>query len=325
MLGAAGSRRITSSLVQVITAVIDHGVDAPAAIAGPRIHARLDGTAWVERDALTPPVITDLARRGFAVNARQRAASPWAQSRRSRGKTTDRSSGSPTGAVTVSPVASEPRAGRRDVLALTACAVGLPVPLIVLKTSGLPPAAFLRRHDTLANLSPGLRHTAADILLVPLGAFIVVAFRLTLGLRLLGPFRSILLAFAFLVTGIWIGLAFFAVTIAVLVAVRPLVRALRLPYFGRVSVMLSLVAMLLVVVTLAGSWLGSASLRGVAHFPIVVLCLVSEAVARAIKKEGARGGVASGDDRAGRGSRNRCGLDHCASRAAASRPRADAR
>jgi hypothetical protein len=177
------------------------------------------------------------------------------------------------------------------VLALTACAVGLPLLLIALKTSGLPPAAFLRRHDTLANLSPGLRHTVADILLVPLGALIVVVFRLTLGLRLLGPFRSILLAFAFLVTGVWIGLAFFTVTIAVLVAVRPLVQSLRLPYFGRVSVMLSLVAMLLVVVTLAGTWLGSPSLRGVAHFPIVVLCLVSEAVARAIKKEGVGTGV----------------------------------
>ncbi|MDQ6806283.1 MAG: hypothetical protein M3065_15280 [Actinomycetota bacterium] len=176
-------------------------------------------------------------------------------------------------------------------LALTALGLALPLLLIAIKASGLPPAAFLRRHDTLTNLPSGLSHTVADILLVPLGALIVVVFRLTLGLRLLGPFRSILLAFAFLSTGIWIGLAFFAATIAVLVAVRPLVRSLRLPYFGRVSVMLSFVAMLLIAVTLTGTWLSSASLRGVAHFPIVVLCLVGEAVARSIKKEGVTTGV----------------------------------
>lgn len=186
---------------------------------------------------------------------------------------------------------SENQAGRREVLTLTACALGPPVLLIAVKASGTPLGAFLRHHDTLTNLPSGLRHTVADILLVPLGALIVVVFRLTLGLRLLGPFRSILLAFAFLVTGVWIGLAFFAATIAVLVAARPLVRSLRLPYFGRVSVMLSLVAMLLVAVTLSGTWFSSPSLRGVAHFPIVVLCLVGEAVARAIKKEGVTTGV----------------------------------
>ncbi len=69
-LGAAGSRRIISSLAQVITGVNHRGLDAAAAIADPRVHARLDGTAWVERDALSEALRRDLARRGFSVEVK---------------------------------------------------------------------------------------------------------------------------------------------------------------------------------------------------------------------------------------------------------------
>src|SRR5207248_1788801 len=103
---------------------------------------------------------------------------------------------------------------------------------------GLPTVGFLSHHVSLAPTPRGLQHTVTDILLVPIGALIVVVFRLTLGVSLLGPFRSILLAFAFLASGIVLGLAFLAGTIVILVIARPMVKALRLPYFGRVSVMI---------------------------------------------------------------------------------------
>jgi hypothetical protein len=185
----------------------------------------------------------------------------------------------------------EPSTSRRELVLLLGLFIGAPLVLLVLKQTGLPAASFLRRHDSLAGLPQSLHGVVANILLVPLGSLVVVSFRLTLGLRVLGPFRSILLAFAFLSTGILVGLAFFAATVAILIFSRPLVRALRLPYFGRVSVMLSLVAVLLVIATLAGTWLSSAALRGVAHFPIVVLCLIGEAVSKAIRTEGAVVGV----------------------------------
>jgi len=155
----------------------------------------------------------------------------------------------------------------------------------------LPTSTFLSRHASLATTPAALHHTVANLLLVPIGALVVVVFRLTLGIRVLGPFRSILLALAFVVTGIWLGLAFFAATVAILVGVRPVVKSLRLPYFGRVSVMLSAVALLMVIGTMSGGWLQSASLRNVAHFPIVVLALVAEKVAVTIRREGAASGI----------------------------------
>jgi gamma-glutamyltranspeptidase/glutathione hydrolase len=66
-LGAAGSRRIVSALAQVLTAVLVRGTDLGEAIAAPRVHGRLDGTAWVERDGLSEPLRADLERRGFAI------------------------------------------------------------------------------------------------------------------------------------------------------------------------------------------------------------------------------------------------------------------
>jgi 7 transmembrane helices usually fused to an inactive transglutaminase len=161
----------------------------------------------------------------------------------------------------------------------------------VCRLRALPTAPFLSRHLTLLDAPRGLQQTLDDILLVPIGALVVVTFRLTLGIHVLGPFRSILLAFAFLVTGIWLGLLFLAVTVAILVVIRPLIKSLRLPYFGRVSVMISTVALVMVAWTLIGGWLSAPSLRNLAHFPIVVLVLVGEKVAVTIRKQGTRTGL----------------------------------
>ena len=69
-LGGAGSRRIVSALVQVLGGVLLHGDSLGAAIAAPRVHGRLDGTAWVERDARSEPLAAELASRGFATTTK---------------------------------------------------------------------------------------------------------------------------------------------------------------------------------------------------------------------------------------------------------------
>ena len=131
----------------------------------------------------------------------------------------------------------------------------------------------------------------ANILFVPIGALVIVVFRLTLGLRVLGPFRSVLLAFAFLATGAAVGLGFLVVTVVAPLLMRPLIKALRLPYFGRISIMLSAVSLVIVAGALAGSWLGYRRLEEVAYLPVVVVCLVGEALARCIRREGTPSGL----------------------------------
>ncbi len=186
---------------------------------------------------------------------------------------------------------SERRPGAASMALVLSALLLVPTVILVAKVPGLPTARFLARHVTLSHVPAALRTTVGYIIFVPLGALVVVFSRLTLGLRVLGPFRSILLAFAFLATGILPGLLFLAVTVTVLVLLRPGLRALRLPYFGRISVMLSAVAVVIVVATMVGVWVGSPALLEVVRFPIVALCLVGEAVARTSRKEGVRSGL----------------------------------
>ena len=163
------------------------------------------------------------------------------------------------------------------------------VPLLVtgLKWDVLPTADYLRQYVSLAELPAETHGRLAYVLFVPLGAILVVLCRLTLGIRVLGPFRSILLAVAFQITGILVGMAFLVVVIVVIVIVRPPLKAMRLPYFGRVSVLLSLISVIVIATILLGEWIGSGLLHRVAYFPIVVLCLTGDAFARTLVKEGA--------------------------------------
>jgi hypothetical protein len=144
------------------------------------------------------------------------------------------------------------------------------------------------RNLSLAHLSTHLQNRVSYILFVPFGATGVVFFRLCLGIRLMGPFRSILIAVAFQATGILPGLVFLALVIAAVVVIRPLIKAIRLPLFARVSVILSTVAAFMLIAVLMSSWLDIESLRQMAYFPIVVLCLISEGFAKTHKREGMR-------------------------------------
>ncbi len=51
-LGAGGSRRIISSLLHVISGVIDRGFGLAEAVAAPRVHGMANGKVWVEESAL---------------------------------------------------------------------------------------------------------------------------------------------------------------------------------------------------------------------------------------------------------------------------------
>jgi hypothetical protein len=176
----------------------------------------------------------------------------------------------------------------KDLIWPLALLLGVPLALVTLKLANLPVSAWLAEHISLLDVSHRVQHHLAHILFLPLGAMLVVLVRLTLGLRVLGPFRSILLAVAFQITGVLMGLTFLVVTIAIIYGIRPTIKALKLPYFGRITVMLSAVAVLMTLAVMIGAWLDWQALQSVAYFPIVVLCLVADAFARTARQEGMR-------------------------------------
>lgn len=165
---------------------------------------------------------------------------------------------------------------------------GLPLLLILAKLPGMPTEPWAAAHVTLENAPANVQHHIGHILLVPLGALLVVLVRLTFGLRVLGPFRSILLALAFQITGLLPGLIFLAATVGIVVGIRPTIKALKLPYFGRISVMLSGVALIMTIGVMAADWFQLPALHAISYLPIVVLCLIADAFARTMKTEGTR-------------------------------------
>jgi len=174
-------------------------------------------------------------------------------------------------------------AGKNLLLALLLLAPAL---VIIGKSSTSPASEWLWQWCSFVHHPAALTHRLEYVLFVPLGAAVVVFFRLTLGVRLLGPFRSNLIAVAFQMTGILLGLFLLVVIIGIIVALRPLLKTLRLPYFARISVMLGTVSLIMILAILASERWGMKLVENVAYFPIVVICLTAEGFARTLIKEG---------------------------------------
>src|SRR5271165_1364958 len=62
-VGAAGSRRIISALLQTISQVIDRGRAIDEAVAAPRLHGLVSGKVWIEEDIATLDMLARLRQR----------------------------------------------------------------------------------------------------------------------------------------------------------------------------------------------------------------------------------------------------------------------
>jgi hypothetical protein len=164
----------------------------------------------------------------------------------------------------------------------------LPLASIFLKLSGHPWGETLDGAISLVGAHGRDRERFGSVLLVPVAAILAVIARVTLGIRILGPFRAFLLAVAFQATGIPVGLFFLTIVIAVIVAVRRPLRKFRLPHYGRLSVVMSIVAATITVSLILGQHLHLHALRRVAYFPIVALCLTGDTFDVTRRREGIR-------------------------------------
>jgi len=169
------------------------------------------------------------------------------------------------------------------------------VPALILAGVGLAVAAaryvpatrdVLDSYVSLYGLPADVQMHLDDVLLVPMGSVLVVFCRVALGLRMLGPFRPILIAIAFAQTGLLLGLLFLSLVLGVVTALRPRLRGSGLPYFARLSMLLATVVVIELVVLIIGSATRSGDLVQVAFFPIIVLCLTADGFARVLSEDG---------------------------------------
>jgi D-alanine-D-alanine ligase len=143
---------------------------------------------------------------------------------------------------------------------------------------------YLNQTWSLSAVPPDQRNQVLYLLLLPTCALIIALARLTFGIRVLG-FRSILIAVGFHQSGVVPSLLLITIGVVAIVLVRPWLRRIRLPYYARVSVILCVVATTMVGILLAGPWMHSDVLWGVAYFPVIVLGMLAEGIARTLDRD----------------------------------------
>lgn len=177
------------------------------------------------------------------------------------------------------------------VLARVLAAPGMPLSEFVVLDALRQLGVVLNRTLTLEWVPPADRQTVNYLLLLPTAALLIATTRLTLGLRLLG-FRAILLAVGFQEIGLMPSFVIIAAVTGVILLLRPAIRRVRLPLYARIAMYLSLVACVMVAALFAGPWLRSELLWSVAFFPVIILAMMAESLARTLDQSSAASAAA---------------------------------
>ena len=114
---------------------------------------------------------------------------------------------------------------------------------------------------------------------LPMSALVIAIARLTFGIRVIG-FRAILISVGFQESGIVPSLILIGVVVTIIIAVRPTLRRIRLPGTARLSVIMSIGVLVLAAALLLAPWTRSEMLWRVGFFPVIVLGLLAESIAK---------------------------------------------
>ncbi len=135
------------------------------------------------------------------------------------------------------------------------------------------------------------QETVAYILILPVVATIIVFARQIIGVKGFGIYTPLIIAFAFLATGLEYGLLFFLVILFVGTLTRLMVKKTRLLYLPRIAIVLTVVVMAIFALFTLGAYTGQ---MGLVIAPIIavliMITLVEKFVAAQIER-GARSAI----------------------------------
>lgn len=164
--------------------------------------------------------------------------------------------------------------------------LGSPVSQVDASTPGPPRWALLSQLvDEL--LRRGTRsQSLLLLLLVPLVVLLIVFLRQVVGLSTMGLFVPVVMALSYVLMGTVTGLVASLGIIVAGVAVRWLLKKVRLLYLGRVGLATSMVVFLLLLAMLPVALLAPQLLPDLATFPLLVLALITERTYSVIAERG---------------------------------------
>ncbi|MBW2275562.1 MAG: ATP-grasp domain-containing protein [Deltaproteobacteria bacterium] len=186
----------------------------------------------------------------------------------------------------------------RGELAILLTAFIVPLVMVVIRISAFPGVLGpglsnsllpsigrdLNQMLSLETIPPNDRSRVLYMLFLPTSAMLIAVARLTFGIRVLG-FRAILISVGFQVSGILPSLILIGVMVTIVFMVRPWLIRVRLPHYARLSVILCTSVVVLLGAVLVAPWARSDVLWGVAFFPVIVLGLMAEGIAKTLDRD----------------------------------------
>jgi len=135
------------------------------------------------------------------------------------------------------------------------------------------------------------QETIVLLLMLPIVATIIAFARQIIGIKGFGIYTPLIIAFAFLATGLKYGLAFFVVILLVGTLMRLLVKKFRLLYLPRMAIVLNIVALAILILFLIGAYTEQKGLILAPVFAILIMITLVEKFVVAQIEQGARGAI----------------------------------
>lgn len=132
------------------------------------------------------------------------------------------------------------------------------------------------------------------LLMLPVGALVVVFFRIFVGVKTFGTFMPILVALAFRETQLLWGLALFTGITMTGLFIRFYLERLMLLLVPRLTAILIIVLILMLLMSLISNYLGFARALSVALFPMVIMAMTIERMSITWEEYGAREALMQG-------------------------------
>jgi hypothetical protein len=126
------------------------------------------------------------------------------------------------------------------------------------------------------------------LLLVPIGALVVVLFRVFIGIRTSGTFMPVLVAMAFMQTTLLTGVGLLTTLVIIGLWIRSYLSQLDLLMVSRIAAVLIVVVMLMAVLSVISYKLGLEQMLNMTFFPMVILAWTIERLSITWEEDGAR-------------------------------------
>jgi hypothetical protein len=126
------------------------------------------------------------------------------------------------------------------------------------------------------------------LLLVPIGALVVVLFRVFIGIRTSGTFMPVLVAMAFMQTTLLTGVGLLTTLVIIGLWIRSYLSQLDLLMVSRIAAVLIVVVMLMAALSVISYKLGLEQMLNMTFFPMVILAWTIERLSITWEEDGAR-------------------------------------